>query len=227
MTETATAETQSDSNVTDILTGSEPKLWAGKYKTVEELEEGYKSSLTVHNENKELKKQLESFTNIPDDYSVPDDLALREIELKDIKALAKNAGLTQEQFLRTAKEMQNRIAAQNSQFENAKKEIGEETLNVLDDYVSKNYPSSLKEHILNKLIRDKKAMTEAMEHRDKTLNSSAPGMDRGSISSPEKYDGAHELQKAAAEHHKDPRNKEKKARYLNLAKEVGHERFGK
>ena len=157
MTE-ATMET-SDNSALDSLTT--PKLWAGKYKTPEELEEGYKNSLPVFNENKELKSKLEKFS-VPETYNVPDDIKLRAGDIAEIKALAKNAEMNQAQFEKTAREMQARIQSQLESAEQAKQAIGVEKMNLLNDYVAKNYPKSLHETVLNKLIKDKDAMADVL-----------------------------------------------------------------
>ena len=49
MSEEALADNTSTSSESD------PQLYAGKFKSVEDLENGYKESLTVHLKNKELE----------------------------------------------------------------------------------------------------------------------------------------------------------------------------
>jgi hypothetical protein len=205
---------------------TEPKLWAGKYKSPEDLEEGYNKIRNTYTENQELKKQLQSFTTVPDDYQTTD-VGLRQEQIQELKQIAKNAGLNQDQFFKTAKEMQDRINYQFEILEQRKKEIGEKDLNLLTDYVSKQYPEKLQETVLNKIIKDKEAMTEAMNHRSKILNSQVPGMDTGTGQQEEKYSGQKELVEAAKAHHKDPRNNALKERYIKIAAEVGNERFKK
>lgn len=230
LTPNETSPTNSGSNPSEpspTLTLVEPKLYAGKYKSVEELEEAYKASERFIGENTTLKKQIEQHTKVPDDYEVPPEIAMRETEIAELKSIARNAGLNQEQFVKTAKDMQNRISYQLSTFEQAKQELGEANLNVLTDYVTKNYPERLREHVLNKLIKDKDAMSDAMKHRESILNTQAPGMDSGNAGKPEKFDGEKDLKAAAAAYHKNPRDKEAQKRYVSLAAEVGNERFGR
>jgi hypothetical protein len=43
---------------TETQTNEQPKLYAGKFKTIEDLEAGYKSSLPVFQENETLKKTI-------------------------------------------------------------------------------------------------------------------------------------------------------------------------
>ena len=226
MTEVAQASDAVDSE--SIIAGviTEPKLWAGKYKTVEDLEEAYKNSRRAYTENADLKKQLEVYTNIPDDYELPSDMTLRQDEIKEIKSIAKNAGLTQSHFEKMAKEMESKIKANVDSFEKAKQEAGEDTINVLNDYVTRFYPEKLHETVINKLIKDKDAMSDALKHRDQILNSKVPGLSQGSTAMPQVYDGQKEVEKAALEYRKQPTEKNRE-RYINLAREVGNERFKK
>lgn len=212
-------------NSTLPLTGSEPKLYAGKYKSIEDLEAAYKEGEKFIGENANLKRELEKYTKPPEDYEVSNDIALRDIEIQELKAIAKNAGLNQEQFLKTAKEMQSRINYQLTSFEQAKQELGEANLNILTDYVSKNYPERLREVVLTKLIKDKDAMTDAMKHRETVLNNQAPGMDKASAEKPQKYDGEKDLKEAAQAYHKNPKDHKARDRYIELARATGEERF--
>lgn len=232
LTETLTDNTSTpatpqnpSSSSTLPLTGSEPKLYAGKYKSVEDLEEAYKASERFVGENNTLKKELEKHTSVPDDYEVTQDIVLRDSEIAELKAIAKSAGLNQEQFLKTALQMQTRISHQLTAFEQAKQELGEANLNLLNDYVTKNYPERLREVVLTKLIKDKDAMTDALKHRDTVLNSQAPGMDKATNDKPQKYDGERDLKEAAQAYHKNPKDHKARQRYIELARATGEERF--
>lgn len=217
---------QMESTITEAVTGStEPKLFAGKYKTVEELEEGYKAGLRVHLENKELKERYA----IPDDYTAPEGVSLRENELNEIKYIAKNSNLTQDQFEKTVKAMESRIKSQREAFDKARQEIGNERLVVIEDYVRKTYPESLQQSILNTAIKDKKAMDDIMKQRDRDLDSTVPGISvsgnrDAADAKPAGYDGQREVMEAAREYERNP-SQANKDRYIRLATEVGNERF--
>ncbi len=229
LTETQTPTPPQDPSTSSTLplTGTEPKLYAGKYKSIEDLEEAYKASEKFIGENTTLKKELERQTSVPDDYEVNGEIVLRDAEVAELKAIAKNAGLNQEQFLKTALEMQSRISHQLTSFEQAKQDLGEANLNLLNDYVVKNYPERLREVVLTKLIKDKDAMTDALKHRDTILNTQAPGMDKGTTDKPQKFDGEKDLKEAAQEYHKNPKDHKARERYINLARETGEARFKK
>jgi hypothetical protein len=203
---------------------AEPKLWAGKYKTPEQLEEAYRNSAKVFNENRELQAKLQEITSIPSEYQVPPDVVLRDSELKEIQSISKNAGLTQHQFEKTAREMQSRIRSNLESFERAKQEIPQETMIILQEHVKKTYPEKLQQVILNQLIKDKDAMSDALKDRDARLNSQAPGMNSASTSIKQRYDGEKELSQAAVEYRKSP-TATNKARYIDLARQVGESRF--
>ena len=158
----------------------EEKLLAGKFKTVPELEQGYKNSLPVFQENETLKKKLDEVTKIPDSYMNPNGLELDANRLTDIQTRAKEAGLTQAQYEKFASAEKARIDRGKQNFETLKKEVGEETLNILTDYVSKHYPPELKENMINTFIGNKDARQAALNHRQNLLNNKVPGMDKTS-----------------------------------------------
>ncbi len=152
-------------------------LYAGKYKTVQELEEGYKQSLPLYQENETLKKQMAEVTKVPDEYVTPTDIALHEADLAEVKRLAKNTNLTQAQYEKLARETNAKSAARHEAFENAKKELGADKLNLLQDYISKRYPAGkIADAALRTIIMDKDAQAAALADRQAMLNNSVPGM---------------------------------------------------
>lgn len=221
MTEAAT--TPIESTIVDAIQ-KEEKLLAGKYRSVEELEEAYKNSAKVYNENIELKKRLDGYTVTPGDYTLPEGLNLNEGHIRDLKDMAKQAGLNQDHFVKMATELDGRLKHNLQIFEDTKKSLGDDKINVLNDYVKKYYPEKLQDHVLTKLIKDKDAMSEAMEHRDKMLNSKVPGIERGNTVAPEKYDGQKELENAHREYERNP-NEKSRNKYIKVAEEVANERF--
>lgn len=217
-----------NSSVIANTISGETKLWAGKYKTPEEMEEALigkdKEYGKLYNEHGEIKKKYEEISAIPETYTAPADVTLREAELAEIRAIAKSSGLTQAQFEKTAREMQQRIQTNIEALDNRKKEIGQENLNVLTDYVKKYYPESLQQAVLNQIIKDKNAMSDALKDRESRLNSAVPGMDRASSGSgSQQRDGDRELKEAHDAYHKNP-NSRNRQKYIDLAREVGEER---
>lgn len=221
----ATQETLQGSVSSQIV--SEKRLYAGKYKSVEELEKAYGHSVNAFVEKSKLEKELSRY-QVPDDYSVPEGLSFREEDIQEIKSISKNANLSQEQFERTAKEMHDRVASNADRdrkfMEGRRTSIGEEKINVLEDYVEKNYPATVREVVLNKLIRDESAMTDALKDRDQRLNSQVPGMSGARGVSQEAYDGQREVIEAARAYHANPRDTRLQQAYIKKAQEVGHER---
>jgi hypothetical protein len=151
-------------------------LYAGKFKTVAELEAGYKNSLPVFQENQTLKAKLDEVSKVPDDYMTPADVALHDDDLADVKRIAKNSELTQAQFDKLARETYAKGKGKLDAFENAKKDLGADTLNMLQDYVKKYYPEKIGDSVLKKLIMEKDAREIALQHRNTLLNSKVPGV---------------------------------------------------
>lgn len=206
---------------------NEGKLFANKFKTVEDLEKAYGNSVTAMVEKAKLEKELEKFRP-PENYQLPEDLKFPTHQAEELVAIAKNASLTQEQFEKTAREMNNRISssrkAQEDFYNERKSKIGEEKLNLLNDYVEKYYPSYARELMLDKLIKDDAAMSDALKDRDARLNTQAPGLSQGRTGTPERYEGERELREAALAAQKNPRDQKARERYINLARDVGHAR---
>lgn len=159
---------------------SDEKLYAGKFKTVEELEAGYKNSLPTFQENETLKKKVEELSSVPDQYINPADVELEANRLTDIQARAKEAGMTQAQYERFVRSDKARVDKHKQTFEQSKKDVGEETLNILKDYVTKHYPKELQENMLNTFIGNKEARQAALNHRQQLLNNQVPGMNKTS-----------------------------------------------
>jgi hypothetical protein len=189
---------------------------------VEELEAGYKNAAKVYQENENLKKQIESLAKAPEEYVIAKDMRLAEDDLNAIKDMAKNASLTQSQFEALALEHESRAVAKQKAREQAFKEVGEENLNVLKDYVAKSYPEKVAESVLEKLVLDKEAREAALAHRQQLLNSAVPGMNKTSYAN---YQIEYEdVLKARDESQKSPHLVKLRDRYLNLMAQYANQR---
>lgn len=212
------------SEITEELPIEEqPKLYAGKYTSVEELEKAYKNSAKVFNDNKVLQERLKNY-EVPESYHLPD-VSLPKTMLQEIEGLAKAADLSQEQFNKTLYAMAEQQKHYQTQLENKKKTLGDK-LPLIQDYITKNYPASIQSTVLNSLIGDENAMTEALKHRDQLLNSQVPGLSNQQANFSDPYDGQQAMLKMAKEFEKNPTNKNRK-RLINLAQEVAEARFKK
>ena len=203
-----------------------PKKWAGKYDTPEQLEEAYKGSAKVFQENQELKSKVESMTKVPDQYVPPEHVKLSDQRKAYLDRAAKKAGLNQDHYNKMAEELHADELAQSNQFEERKKAIGQEKINLIEDYVKKNYPEKLHKTMFNEIIKDDEAMTQAMSDRDKRLNSKVPGVDQAGAGFEPKYDGQAEVLKAREALRKNPSEANKK-RYIDISRQVGEARFKK
>jgi hypothetical protein len=199
--------------------------WANKFKNPYELEKAYGESVKVYNENKQLKQKIEEFQKAPDEYVMPDDLSLAEEDVKELSRIAKESDLSQAHFEKVAKKMSDNAIKAREAWENRKKDIGEEKLNLINDYVQRaNFPEKFQDIIINKIIEDNDAMSEAFKHRDKLLNSQVPGMNQGTGMPDKPNDGQKELRDLIIESEK--RNSpDLKDKIIKLAREIGHERY--
>ncbi|TLY48225.1 MAG: hypothetical protein E6K54_02650 [Gammaproteobacteria bacterium] len=146
--------------------------------------------------------------------------------LQEIEGLAKAANLSQEQFTKTLYAMAEQQKYYQTQLEDKKKILGDK-LNVVQDYVTKNYPASLQATVLNTLIGDENAMNEALNHRDQLLNSQVPGLsNQQAHHRTDPYDGQQEMLKMAKEYEKNP-NAKNREKLINLAREIAEARFKK
>jgi hypothetical protein len=199
------------------------KLYAGKFKTVEELEVGYNNSAKVFQENSDLKKKLDEVSRVPDDYNPPQGIALHETDLAEAKRLAKESGMTQSQFERFAKEQESKSRKMVDDFEAAKKDIGADKLNLLQDYIKNYYPEKIQDHMLKTLIKNKEAREAAFAHREQLLNSSAPGM--GTPSRPFEYRVQYDdVLKAREAHQKNKSDPKLRKRYLDITSAYAHQK---
>lgn len=156
----------------------ETKLYAGKFKTVEELEAGYNNAAKVYQENDDLKNKYDAVTKVPDAYTVPQGIELHENDIEELKQSSKNSGLTQAQFDRLALAQNDKVKGKVQSFENSKKEIGADNLNLLQDFISKTYPEKAGAALLKEAIKNKEVRDAILTQRTQVLNSSVPGVNK-------------------------------------------------
>jgi hypothetical protein len=204
-------------------------LYAGKFKSVEELEKGYKESLSVHVKNKELEEKLSQMQTVPDSYNVPESSILDSKQLAELTEVAKNSKMSQEQFDAAINSLASNAKQQESQWETRKKLIGEQNINVLKKYVDENfstYDERFRGQMLNQIILDDATMEKAMEDREKRLNSSIPGVNQTGNNTPNDINtGRAEAQALAQRAMAEPGNKENIKKLLNLCRDLGHARM--
>ncbi len=162
--------------------GTQDKLYAGKFKTVEELEAGYNNAAKVYQENEDIKSKYTQATTVPDDYQVPANVSLHDNDVAQLKQAAKESGLTQVQFEKLTLKQNDSARSKMDAFENSKKEIGADNLNLLQDFIAKTYPEKAGEALLKEAIKNKDVRESIMAQRTAALNSSTPGVGRVSAS---------------------------------------------
>ena len=204
-------------------------LYAGKFKSVEELEKGYKESLSVHMKNKELETKLAEMQAVPESYNVPEMSNLDSKQLAELTEVARNSKMTQAQFDAAISSLASNAQQQQSQWETRKKLVGEQNINVLKKYVDEtfsSYDEGFRSTMLNKIISDDSTMEKAMQDRERKLNSSLPGSNQTSQSMPTDIaSGRAEVQKLALRALAEPNNKEARAKLLNMCRDLGHARM--
>ncbi|MGC2661796.1 MAG: hypothetical protein WA324_27880 [Bryobacteraceae bacterium] len=154
------------------------KMYAGKFKTVEELEAGYNNAAKVYQENEDLKKKYEETIKVPDAYAIPQGIELHENDIEELKQSSKNSGLSQAQFDKLALAQNDKVKGKVQSFENAKKEIGADNLNLLQDFISKTYPEKAGAALLKEAIKNKEVRDAILTQRTQVLNSSVPGVNK-------------------------------------------------
>jgi len=199
------------------------KLYAGKFKTIEELESGYNNSAKVFQENEDLKRQHAENTKIPEDYATPSGIELHDSDLADIKRTAKDSGLTQTQFDKLAHAQNQSVKTKYESFETAKKDIGADSLNMLQDFIGKSYPEKAGQALMKEAIKNKEVRDAILEQRTKSLNSTIPGSSTVNVSN---YSAVnHEDVRKAREVMMGTRGKarvEAQARYVALSSQLAH-----
>lgn len=201
---------------------SEPVLYAGKFDTVEKLENGYKESLSVHIKNKELEDRLNKMSAIPEQYNLPEDVKLDERTANDIMDLSKKASLTQQQFEAAARKKYSDNLDMVNKFEEKKVKLGSEKLNLLNTYINDNFGGvneSIRADLMTKLINDDSSMANVLADRESRLNSTIPGMDGHAVPA-KKFDINEQIREASREAARNPGSPEKRARYIELCNQA-------
>jgi hypothetical protein len=206
-----------------------PKLYAGKFKSVEDLENGYKQSLPLYQKNQELESQIKQHTYVPEDYKLPENVKMRDTQINELKKLAKNAGLNEDQFSRAALSVNDNIQNQMKAFEERQKSVGEEKMNLTKSFVDKRFEGfsdDFKTNVLNQIIMDDNTMNDALRQREQDLNTAVPGSGRTSTTTySSQYDDARtELGKLGIAAMHKPNDMKIRAQYIAKAEEVGHYR---
>lgn len=204
---------------------SEPTLYAGKFKTVEDLEKGYKEGYGVHLKNKELEGKLGALTTVPDQYAMPDGVVLDDKQLQEFQSIAREAKMNQGQFDNAIQKFGSNVNEQKSQWEERQKTVGEENINVLKKYVDTKFASfdePFRKTMLNTIVGDDNAMSNAMKDREASLNSNVPGVNQTGGVPSDIASGRAERDDLARKAMSRPNDKDSRKRLLNICRDLGH-----
>ncbi len=200
-------------------------LYAGKFKTVAELEEGYKNSAKVFQENEDIKKKFEEVTKIPDHYNTPTDIQLHENDVADVQKSAKASGLTQAQYEKLVRETTAKSAAKHEAYESAKRDMGADNLNVLQDFINKTYPEKLRDIMLKQAITNNEVRETILNQRQEALRTGVPGMNR--VAAGGNYQVTEKDAMKARDEMNATRGKARikaQERYIALQREIAHQK---
>lgn len=212
----------------DVAIDDEPQLYAGKFKSVDELEKAYKEGFGVHLKNKELESKIQEFTTPPDEYSIPENISLRDSKVSELKALAKTSGMTQDQFNNAARKINDDVQKNLSRYQEAMDKAGEDKINLVKGYLDKKlsaFDDDIKSNILTKVISNDKVMENIMSDREKDLNSNVPGINQTADQKiMRENDMKREKYEAGLKTMLDPRDKAARAKFINMCRDIGHAR---
>lgn len=181
-----TAQATNPNESSTQQTGTEIKLLAKKFKSVEDLESGYENlqseSSKVFNEKKALEDELTKLKAVPDDYTIDDETAktLSAEGLTKLKAFAKKMGLPQEKFNEFGKAAVEEELDQKNVKEIKRAEslesLGVENVSKVKIFLQQKYPAKIADKMFNEAVMDKGLFDELMVLRNQTLNTQQPGI---------------------------------------------------
>ena len=190
------------------------KLLADKYKSVEALEEGYKQLARLQTETADKLKKSQTDFLIPDDYLKPADTKLSDDEIAHLKGFAKDTQMTQRQFDNLLANRQAAKDAEVSRFEEEKKKLGEEKINLITDYVKRFYPANMVDKMVKTCLEDPLMAEAALGHRSKLLNTGVPGI--SNTSAPAYHVSYEDVIKAREKAESQPANQKYRENYLKI-----------
>ncbi|MHA1833589.1 MAG: hypothetical protein ACTSV7_06320, partial [Candidatus Baldrarchaeia archaeon] len=149
---------------------------------------------------------------------IPEGVNLREMELKELQAMAHNAKLNQSQFDQAIKREDENVHARMQSLEDRLQSVDEKDRNLLKGHLDnslKGLDQGMRDDFFNKIVQSDSAMQGVLKDREASLNSTVPGMTQISAKG-ENFDMQKELQKAAMEASANPSDMTKRARYIEL-----------
>lgn len=214
--------------MTETTTTTETtKLWAGKYRTPEEMEEAIKGKDSEYQKLVADKKVLENLTKAPEMYIEPAGSEILGDELTQLKTTARLSNLSQDHFNKMVTEIAGKRREEEVKYQEEAKNVGDDKVTLLKEYVESVYPANLRKQALRELVSNKEAREIAFKQRERLLSNRVPGMGESGDGSntPKKYDGQEDVMNAAKEYFKRPNDKNKKEKLIDLARQVGEARF--
>lgn len=176
-------------SLTPELSANEVRKYAGKYESVEALEEGYRhssaESLRLKKINDELEAKLKNYTP-PEQYELPENVTAPDESVALLSTIAREANMTQPQFQAAIKKL-TVIESEKLASARASKEAQEKAkadalaaLNAADvdlvkEFADKNLPKPLADALMDN-ITSQGMLDAAKGLRAKMLNNQLPGV---------------------------------------------------
>lgn len=162
--------------------GDAPKLYANKYKTIEDMEAALKAKDSESVKMQQRLKELETKSQtkvVPEVYDVPDHASSLGDEVERYKAMGQAAKLSQDEFNHIINGALEERKQKDTRLNENKKIIGDKTVSILEEFVNNNtaIPAALKKQALENLLTNENERIAALQEREKKLNSKVPGMD--------------------------------------------------
>lgn len=200
------------------------KLYADKYKSVEDLEKGY---LDFGRKHREVTEELDRLKKVPEAYEKPKDIQLSEHDENTLNQLAKEGGLTQDQYSRLAHKIsavaEKRKAEKESAALKQRERLGIEADAKLSDvkaYLHDHYP----QHIADQLSEEITMNPESFDYFSEKRNQSISVSHNGSVAAPkDNLVKKSELNEAFNAYDQDQGNDEKRDKYFSLSKKYAEQ----
>lgn len=174
--------TATDEGSTQPLSIPEPRLFANKYKSTEELERAHlEAQKKISEQGAKLKEYV-----VPEEYVIESTVELVDDTKGKLTELAKQSGLTQSQFNKIVEQLVERNKARALEIQKAQDEVkqvmGDEKLIKLDAYIDLNYPAKLANSLKYAYRQDKEMALDLYQRREQVLNTTfAAGVGSGVV----------------------------------------------
>lgn len=209
----------SDERNDTIDNNEPPKLYANKYKSIEDLENGYKNSTKQYLEVETKLKAKEAEYSVPEDYSIPEGISISDDDIKLNKSIAKKAGLSQRQFEEVIKNVNDLSKSHHESVEKARADarakLNADELKLCEKFIEENYPTNVAKSLLNDIVQED-VFNFVKAERARKVDNKAPGINVGDAAPVQKGFDQKALEEAHRKTIQYPGNKKFEQEYIGL-----------